>query len=101
MELHQRRDHLQRAHQPKRLDAFRSAFQRATKRTAHRGTTVKVPKLTLQTIEDALTYFVHICGVGERVFWSADVSFVLTVCENITAYNAWADYAQQKAAERD
>lgn len=40
-------------------------------------------------MEDAYTYYVMMMGVPESVFWDADLSFLLGVVEDKTAYDAW------------
>ena len=52
-------------------------------------------------MEDYYTYYVLILGIPEDIFWYADLSFLLGVVENKTAYDAWLDYAIEKERKRN
>lgn len=53
----------------------------------------------LEDVEDYYTYYVQILGMSEEVFWYADLSFVKGIAENKNAYDAWYNYAIEKARE--
>lgn len=51
-------------------------------------------------MEDAYTYYVLILEIPETIFWDADISFVLGVVEDKSAYDGWKNTVQRKAQER-
>lgn len=52
-------------------------------------------------IEDYYTYYVHIVGVSEDIFWNADVSFVRGVADNFGAYDSWKNFVREEVIKRD
>ena len=43
---------------------------------------------------------VLILGISEIIFWDADISFILSVLENKTAYDSYISYVKEKEYER-
>lgn len=58
--------------------------------------TIKMPKFELEDIEDSYTYYVMILGLSEDIFWNADISFVLSVIENKSAFEGYVNYTRYK-----
>ena len=50
----------------------------------------------IETIEDCYTYYVLILKMSENLFWNADVSFLMTVYENMSAYDDYVAYTMQE-----
>lgn len=73
-------------------------FIEATKKTSL--DTIKPPEFELEDVEDYYTYYVHILGISEEIFWFSDISFVLGVVENITAYDGWYNYVIEKERKK-
>lgn len=61
---------------------------------------IRVPKFTLEDIEDFYTFYVLILGIPEDIFWNADYSFVASVAENKRAYDGWLSSATEEAREK-
>ncbi len=55
-----------------------------------------MPKFELEDIEDSYTYYVMILGLSEDIFWNADISFVLSVIENKSAFEGYVNYMRYK-----
>ena len=53
----------------------------------------------MEDIEDYYTYYVIILGVSEDLFWSVDVSFLISVLENKLAYDDYINYVKEKEYE--
>lgn len=62
---------------------------------------IKMPEFELEDVEDYYTYYVHILGISEEMFWFSDISFVLGVVENITAYDGWYNYVIEKERKKN
>lgn len=60
-----------------------------------------MPDFILEDIEDRYTYYVLILKIPEDIFWYADISFLLGVVENKTAYDGWLDYAIKREQDKD
>ena len=60
-----------------------------------------MPKFELEEIEDYYTYYVLILGISEDLFWNADISFILTVVENKSAFDNFIDYQRYKQEEKE
>lgn len=88
---------MRRTHRKEKKLAFRDAFKKKTKST--KGS-IKPPKFTLEDIEDYYTFYVLILGIPEDIFWNYDWSFVASVAENKSAYDAWLNYAMEEAREK-
>ena len=54
----------------------------------------------MEDIADYYTYMVLILGISENLFWEADISFVLSVLENKTAYDNYISYMKEKEYEK-
>ena len=54
----------------------------------------------MEDVEDYYTYYVQILEISEELFWFADVSFVLGVVENKTAYDGWLNSAIEKERKK-
>ena len=54
----------------------------------------------LEDVADYYTYMVLILGISENLFWEADISFVLSVLENKTAYDNYISYVKEKEYEK-
>ena len=81
----------------KKNSKFKDAFIKATR---SKGKSIKIPKFELEDIEDYYTYFVLILGISESTFWEADISFMLSVLENKTAYDNYISYIKEKEYEK-
>lgn len=68
-------------------------------RTHKRKQTIKPPEFVLEDVEDYYTYYVLILEIPEDVFWYADISFLLGVVENKTAYDGWLSYVLERERE--
>ncbi|WP_050638478.1 hypothetical protein [Candidatus Stoquefichus sp. SB1] len=55
-----------------------------------------MPKFELEDIEDYYTYYVQILGISEECFWNMDISFVMSVAENKSAYDSYITYHTNK-----
>lgn len=55
-----------------------------------------MPDFKVEDIEDAYTYYVMILGISEDVFWNCDVSFVLSIVENKSAFDGFINYQKYK-----
>ena len=73
-------------------------FIEATKKI--KTDTIKPPDFELEDVEDYYAYYVHILGISEEMFWFSDISFVLGVVENITAYDGWYNYVIEKERKK-
>lgn len=62
---------------------------------------IKMPDFELEDVEDYYTYYVHILKISEELFWFSDISFVLGVVENITAYDGWYKYVIEKERKKN
>lgn len=60
-----------------------------------------MPDFILEDVEDYYTYYVLILKIPEDIFWYADISFLLGVVENKTAYDGWLDYVLKRDREKD
>lgn len=60
-----------------------------------------MPEFELEDIEDCYTYYVLILGIPESIFWYADLSFLLGVVENKSAYDGWLNHVLQREREKD
>ena len=60
-----------------------------------------MPDFILEDVEDYYTYYVLILKIPEDIFWYADISFMLGVVENKTAYDGWLDYVLKRDREKD
>lgn len=60
-----------------------------------------MPEFELEDVEDYYTYYVHILGLSEELFWFSDISFVLGVVDNITAYDGWYNYVIEKERKKN
>ena len=60
-----------------------------------------MPDFILEDVEDYYTYYVLILKIPEDIFWYADISFLLGVVENKTAYDGWLDYVIKRDREKD
>jgi hypothetical protein len=50
-------------------------------------------------VEDAYTYYVLMLDIPETIFWDSDLSFLLGVVDNKSAYNTWLSWAEEKQSE--
>ena len=66
----------------------------------HGGRKTKVPKFSVDTIEDAYTYYVHMMGISEDAFWHLEISSLDTIVENNIAYDGWKASEQREESER-
>lgn len=48
-----------------------------------------MPKIEIEDIEDAYSFYVLCLGINESVFWDDDINFVNKVIENKLAYENW------------
>lgn len=48
-----------------------------------------MPDFPIEDVEDAYTYYVLMLGIPESIFWDADVSFLLGVVADKSAYDGW------------
>ena len=55
---------------------------------------MKMPKFSLEDIEDMYTYYVMILKIREDVFWNADFSFLQSIVENKVAYDGFVQYSK-------
>lgn len=55
---------------------------------------MKMPKFSLEDIEDMYTYYVMILKISEDVFWNADFSFLQSIVENKVAYDGFVQYSK-------
>lgn len=60
-----------------------------------------MPDFILEDVEDYYTYYVLILKIPEDIFWYADISFLLGVVANKTAYDGWLDYVTKREREKD
>ena len=60
-----------------------------------------MPEFELEDIEDYYTYYVLILKIPEDIFWYADISFLLGVVENKSAYDGWLYHILQRDREKD
>lgn len=60
-----------------------------------------MPEFELEDVEDYYTYYVLILGIPEDIFWYADISFLLGVVENKSAYDGWRNYILQRERDKD
>lgn len=61
---------------------------------------MKIPKFELEDWEDYYTYFVMILGMSEDIFWNVDVSSLLSILDNKTAYDNYISYIKEKEYEK-
>jgi len=50
----------------------------------------------LEDIEDYYTFYVLILGIPENIFWNYDLSFVMNVADNKSAYENWLSSEKEK-----
>lgn len=74
-------------------------FIQANKSTKENN--IKLPKFELEDVEDYYTYYVHILGISEEIFWYFDISFVFGIVEDITAYDGWYNYVIEKERNKN
>lgn len=55
-----------------------------------------MPQFKLEDIEDYYSYYVLICGISEELFWTMDLGFLRSVCENKAAYDGWLTYVKER-----
>lgn len=61
---------------------------------------MKIPKFELEDWEDYYTYFVMILGMSEDIFWNVDISSLLSILDNKTAYDNYISYIKEKEYEK-
>lgn len=66
--------------------AFREAFER---RARGSSSSIRLPRLELETPDDYYVYMVVICGVSEKLFWNADFSLLWDVARTKGAFDSW------------
>lgn len=66
--------------------AFREAFER---RARGSSSSIRLPRLELETPDDYYVYMVVICGVSEDLFWNADFSLLWDVARSKAAFDSW------------
>ena len=54
----------------------------------------------MKYIEDYYTWYVHVLGINEELFWSSDVSLIMDIASNIVAFDVWKRYAEDDLRER-
>ena len=50
--------------------------------------------------EDYYTYIVLIIGMSEDLFWNTDISSLLSIIENKSAYDNYISYVKEKEYEK-
>lgn len=60
----------------------------------------RTPKIVIETIEDAYTYYVLIVGMSEDMFWDAPIAFLETVFANKAAYDGWTQSTQYQLQQK-
>lgn len=60
-----------------------------------------MPEFKLEDLEDYYTYYVLILGISEDVFWNCDISFILSVVENKSAFDGFINYQRYKQEEKE
>lgn len=50
----------------------------------------------LEEIEDYYTFYVLILGIPENIFWHFDLSFVMEVADNKSAYENWLSSEKER-----
>lgn len=53
----------------------------------------------MEDIEDYYTYYVIILGISEDLFWSVDLTFLISILENKLAYDEYINYIKEKEIE--
>ena len=53
----------------------------------------------MEDIEDYYTYYVIILGISEDLFWSVDLTFLISILENKLAYDDYINYVKEKEME--
>lgn len=53
----------------------------------------------MEDIEDYYTYYVVILGVSEDLFWSVDLTFLISVLDNKLAYDDYINYVKEVEIE--
>ena len=55
----------------------------------------------MEDIEDYYVFYVLILGIPENIFWNFDISFVLNVADNKSAYENWLSSEKEKQRQRE
>lgn len=66
--------------------AFREAFER---RARGSSSSIRLPRLKLESPDDYYVYMVVICDVSENLFWNADFSLLWDVARSKGAFDSW------------
>ena len=66
--------------------AFREAFER---RARGSSSSIRLPRLKLESPDDYYVYMVVICGISENLFWNADFSLLWDVARSKGAFDSW------------
>lgn len=60
---------------------------------------VKVPEFKLEDVEDYYSYYVLVLGISEDLFWNIDLSFLISVSVNKSAYDSFISSEKLKLSE--
>ncbi len=77
----------------KKENDFRKKFYRKSNKK------IKVPEFKLEDVEDYYTYYCLILGLSEKLFWNAELSFMLSVSANKNAYDSFISFEKLKLTE--
>ncbi len=75
-------------------NSFRKAFkvENIVKR-------VKIPKFQFEDVEDYFTYYCLILNISEETFWKVDLSFLLSISENKSRFDAYVNKMKSQVIE--